>query len=82
MAEYHVKLDKDGKIKAGTMSKTGKWINNSDVTDEAFAAVRDHLLVLIQKENKDITYGWNYANGKTLILKLEQKDTKDIQEGE
>lgn len=80
MAEYHVGLNKDGEIIAGLKSKTGKWTNNSVVTDETLTAVRDHLLAKIQKENKDITFGWHYSNGKTLMLKLVEINTKDIKE--
>ena len=82
MAEYHVKLNDNGDIIAGIVSKTGKFTNSSVVTSEALLAVREHLLLLTKKENKDIAFGWSYPNGKTILLKLEQRDTSEIKEGE
>ena len=35
MAEYHVKVNKNGDILAGTQTKTGAWNHNSVVTEEA-----------------------------------------------
>lgn len=80
MATYHVKLNSDGTIFAGTQSKTGKWINSSDVTDECLAAARDLIIQKSHNENKNICYSWNYSNGKTLLLKLEEIDTPNIKE--
>ena len=80
MATYHIGLTQDGEIQVGTKTKAGKWSNVTTVTDEALAAVRDHLLLKIQKEEKEVVYGWNYNNGKTLILKLEEKDTEELKE--
>ena len=82
MAEYHVKINNEGGIIAGTVSKAGKFTNSSVVTDEALAAVRDHLLMVIQKEGKSMAYCWNYPNGKSIILKLEEQDTEEIKEQE
>ena len=82
MAEYHVRTNSEGQIFAGTQTKTGKWQNSSDVTQEALAAVRDHLLIMTQKEDKAIAFAWQYPNGKTLLLKLEEDDSKEIKEGE
>ena len=80
MATYHVQFNREeGNILAGTQTKTGKWQNSSVVTEEAMAAVRDHLLYLSAKEKQDIQYAWNYNNGKTLVLKLEQIDTEKIE---
>ena len=77
---YHVGLNEYGNIIAGTKTKTGKWQNTSIVTEEVLAAARDHLLRMIAKEEKDISYGWQYPNGKTILLKLEEKNTSDIKE--
>ena len=82
MAEYHVKVNNEGNIIAGTMTKTGKFTNSSIVTSEALEAARDHLLYMTVKENTPIAYSWNYPNGKTLIMKLEEKETEEIKEGE
>ena len=81
MADYHVKVNKDGAILAGTITKTGAWNHNSEVTEEALIAVRDHFIALSVKENKDVGYAWQYPNGKTLILKLEEQDTEKVEEG-
>lgn len=81
MAEYHVKVNSDGEIIAGTVSKTGKFTNSSVVTREALEAVKDHLLIKTQKENKDIAFGWEYPNKNVvLFLKLEQKPIKELKE--
>jgi hypothetical protein len=81
MAEYHVKLDeKDGAIKAGTLTKEGKWNHKSVVTNEALEAVRDHLIFVSQKEGRDIAYTWQYQNGMNLILKLEAKKTEEMEQ--
>ena len=72
MADYHVKVRKDGTIVAGP-SDLKK--HASDVTDETIVAVRDHLLIAAEKNKELIGYRWDYNNGKTLILKLEEIDT-------
>ena len=87
MAQYDVRLSKDG-IEAGMLNKNGQWHSGSDVTEKAFEVVRDHLLRLTAQQQHDVAYAWNYTNGKTLLLKLEEKDTEqlenkqDVQEGE
>lgn len=81
MANYRVKVNEDGMILAGSTTKTGKFANSSVVTDEALSAVRDHLLIVTQKEQKPMAYAWNYPNGKTIILKLEERDTEELKEG-
>ena len=79
MAEYHVGVKKEtGVILGGTKTSTGKWKNSSDVTEEAMSAVRDHLLYKMITENKPVYYAWQYQNGKTIILKLEEVDTEKI----
>ena len=76
----HIGLKEDGTIQVGNKTKAGKWSSTVNATDEALCAVRDHLLIATQKENKPMCYAWNYPNGKTLILKLEEKDTEAIKE--
>ena len=81
MAEYHVGFNREnGSILGGTKTKTGKWQNSSEVTEEAMAAVRDHLLYKTVVENKAVHYGWQYPNGKTILLKLEEIDTEDLKD--
>lgn len=77
MAKYEVKLV-NGKIEAGLTNKAGKW-TGTEVTQDALAAVRDHLLTMTSQEQKDVAYAWQYQNGKTLLLKLEEKDSEEIQ---
>ena len=80
MANYHIGLTKDGWIQVGTKTKTGKWSNTTDVTEECLCAVRDHLLIRTQVEDKPINYGWTYPNGKTLLLQIVEKDTEELKE--
>ena len=80
MAEYHVRLNKEGNIIAGVTNKAGKMTNSTVVTEEALAAVRDHLLIVTHNEDKNIGYAWSYPNGKTIIMKLEEKDSEVIKE--
>lgn len=79
MANYTIRLGKDG-IEAGVLNKNGQWHSGSDVTEKAFEVVRDHLLRLSAQQKKDIAYAWQYDNGKTLLLKLEEKDTNEMKE--
>ena len=80
MAEYHVKVSPDGVINAGTMDKNGKLNRKSDVTIEALEAVRDHLLIKTVNEDKAMAFAWQYPNGKTLILKLEEQENEKVKE--
>ena len=82
MADYRVKVNKEGRILAGTMKKEDVWNHNSDVTEEALAAARDHLLIMSKNEGKDIAYAWQYDNGNTVILKLEVKKIDEIKQEE
>jgi hypothetical protein len=82
MENYHVKVNEEGRIFAGVLEDEKTWKESSDVTEEALEAVKEHLLAMIRKENKDISFCWNYNNGKSLILKLEEKDTSEIQNDE
>jgi len=79
MAKYDIRLSKDG-IEAGMLNKNGQWHSGSDVTEKTLAIVRDHLIRMSQKEGRYIAYAWKYDNGKTLILKLEEKDTEEIKQ--
>ena len=63
MAKYDIRLSRDG-IEAGMLNKNGQWHSGSDVTEKAFAIVRDHLIRLSKAENKDVNYYWDYGNGK------------------
>ena len=87
MAVYHVYHNSDGKrIFAGTTNKKGdKWVNKTDVTQEAIEAVRDHFIA-VRNEQKDdpeaVGYAWTLQDGKRIILKLtlEEPDSKGDEE--
>ena len=81
MAKYDIRLSKDG-IEAGMLNKNGQWHSGSDITEKAFEVVRDHLLRLSAQEKQDICYAWKYNNGKTLLLKLEEKDTEEKEQND
>lgn len=83
MAEYHLKVNKDGEIIAGPMTKEKTFSHSSNVTREAMEAVRDHLLFKIQQENKDIAFGWEYPEKNVVLyLRLEQQPLNESKEGE
>ena len=78
MANFHLKVFEDGTVYGGNVTKDGKMNSKSDVTKEALEASRDHLLIMTQKEAKPMVYAWNYSNGKTIIMKLEERDTEEL----
>ena len=76
MAEYHVSCSEiTGTIYAGTVKKNGKeWLNKSDVTEEAIAAVRDHLTNKAFMEKSDFYgYEWTRKDGKKVTLSVSIK---------
>ena len=82
MAEYHVSAGVFGRVYAGTLmpKKDGKpqmWKNKSDVTEEAIAAVRDHMVgdCLNEKEGKmQGGYEWTRKDGKKVVLMVKIVD--------
>lgn len=72
-------------IYAGTVNKKGdKWLKQTDVTQEALAAVRDHFLNVLatQKEDTDtIGYQWKMNDGKVITLQLTM-DAEEAKDGE
>ena len=73
MAKYHVGCNLEtGVIAAGTTNKKGdKWINCSEVTEEALLAVRNHFLRLAEKEQTtEYGYRWDYDDGSAITLKV------------
>jgi len=82
MAEYHVKLNENNIIVAGPTSKTGKFTNSSDVTQDALSAVRDYIFKLCQKEGKDVYCWWPLENDtRKMVLRLELREF-DVKDGE
>ena len=70
MAEYHVGCGITG-IFAGTINKTStRWVNKSDVTDEAISAVAQFLL-----EHEE-ALNFNY-HGKRYRLAVEPQEVRD-----
>ena len=80
MAEYHVSAGAFG-IYAGRINKKGdKWLEKSDVTDEALCAVRDYLVDKLQENKKtEGGYEWNRKDGKIveLIVKIKDGENND-----
>ena len=71
MAEYHVGCGLAA-IYAGTLNKKGdRWVNKSDVTDEAVRAVAEHMYHELRDDNKCIWYMFTLKDGKKLRLMLE-----------
>lgn len=70
MANYHVGCGITG-IFAGTLNKKGDmWVNKSDVTDEATAAVAQFLL------EHEASMKFNYQ-GKRYRLAVEPQESED-----
>ena len=75
MSKYHVSAGAFG-IYAGRINKKGdKWIEKSEVTDEALCAVRDYLYDQAIVEGKAVWgYEWDRKDGKVveLIVKIRE----------
>ncbi len=70
MAKYHVGCGITG-IFAGTINKTGtKWVNKSDVTDEAISAAAQFLL------EHEVTMNFKYQ-GKDYRLAVEPQESEE-----
>ena len=78
MTEYHVSAGAFG-IYAGRINKKGdKWLEKSDVTDEALCAVRDYLYDQAIAEGKSICgYEWNRKDGRIIELLVRIKEGED-----
>lgn len=78
MTEYHVGAGAFG-IYAGRINKKGdKWLEKSDVTDEALCAVRDYLYDQAISENKTTCgYEWDRKDGKIVELIVKIKDGEE-----
>lgn len=76
MAQYHVGCSPiTGTIYAGTVNKKGdSWLNKSDATEEAVAAVRDHLVMKAQEDKSSFFgYEWTKKNGTIVELSVKIK---------
>lgn len=78
MAEYHVSAGLFG-IYAGRINKKGdKWLEKSEVTDEALCAVRDYLYDQAITEGKTVYgYEWDRKDGKIVELIVKIREGKD-----
>lgn len=82
MADYHVSAGVFGRVYAGTLmpKKDGRpqmWRAKSDVTEEAIAAVRDHMVgdCLDEKNGKfQGGYEWTRKDGKKVLLLVKVVD--------
>lgn len=81
---YHVQCNPDtGIINAGTVNKQKtKWVNRTNVTEEALMAVRDHLLFVAEKNHLEegAGYRWDRGDGYSISLKVEILPTSEIAE--
>jgi len=80
MAEYHVGTTwLTNTIYAGTLNKKGDmWVNRSDVTEEALAAVRDRLEQKAKDEEKSFFgYEWTKKDGTVVQLMVKIKPPKE-----
>lgn len=74
MAQYHVGCGIAG-IYAGTITKKGdKWLNKSDVTDEAIDAVLHYMYDQIPEGQNSFAYGFKMRSGEYARLKIEVTD--------
>ena len=76
MAVYHVGCSEiTGTIYTGTLKKNGiEWLNKADATDEAIAAVRDHLTnKALQEKSNFYGYEWTRKDGKKVVLSVSIK---------
>ena len=82
MAEYHVGCGAFA-IYAGTLNKSKvMWLNKTDCTDEALAAVRDYLIDRIEDGKTSFGYEWTRKDGKVVELVARVKDPADKESGE
>ena len=80
MAQYHVGCGPfTGTIYAGTLNKNGNlWVYKSDATEEAIAAVRDHLVYKAHEEKSDFYgYEWKKKDGTVVVLSVKIKPPKE-----
>lgn len=82
---YHVGYNPAvGKIFAGVLNKKGsRWLSQTDVTLDALAAVRDHFIQILLKQENDpdsVGYQWELEDGRTVTLQLSIGEKQ--QEGE
>ena len=82
MADYHVSAGVFGRVYAGTLmpKKDGRpqmWRAKSDVTEEAIAAVRDHMVCdCLDEGNGKLQggYEWTRKDGKKVLLLVKVVD--------
>ena len=83
MKKIHVALNRikdTAIIAAGSLSKNDRWIPRSDVTEEAFIAVRDFLLMTMPEGQKMNGIQWKDGNGTILKLVLCKYENGELNE--
>ena len=83
MKKIHVALNRikdTAIIAAGSISNNNRWIPKSDVTEEAFIAVRDFLLTTMPKGQKMNGIQWKDSNGTVLKLVLCKYENGELHE--
>ena len=72
MPEYHVGCGIAG-IYAGTLNKKGdRWLNKSDVTEEATWSVVQHLYDQIPEGQNGIAYIYTFRHGDKVRVSIEK----------
>lgn len=72
--EYHVSMGLFG-IYAGIINKKGdKWLDKTDVTDEAINAVAGYMADKVKKGENSFAYALKRSDGKYITLKVELSD--------
>jgi hypothetical protein len=76
MVEYHVGNGMFGTIYAGRLNKDhSKWVDKTDVTDEAIMCVAEYLM--LEAMNNGLTETnrfWTLPDGRTVELKVITKE--------
>ena len=72
--EYHVSMGLFG-IYAGITNKKGdKWLDKTDVTDEAINAVAGYMADRVKKGENSLAYALKRSDGKYITLKVGLSD--------
>ena len=83
MAQYHVGCSPiTATIYAGTINKKGdSWVNKNDVTEEALASVRDHLVIKAMEAKQSLFgYAWTKKDGTEITLSVQIDKPKEKKE--
>lgn len=62
-------------------AKENLWLDKRDCTDEAIAAVRDHLFAEIEEGKDTAGYRWTMKDGRTVDLLVKVRDG-EVEDGD